>query len=161
MAAAAVPFVESAWGAAPGVVLGIQPATAMLAAITGNMASVLLLVNGAHLLRRCPSARPRRPFSGRSSRSACGALPLARSRTWACSWACTLAPGSWRQPPSGMARPGGDGGPNTLPAGSLSANTFHRQLQVPCHSGEFSLLCGSKAPQESRVEPDSLNFELT
>lgn len=50
--AAAIPFVESYFGAALGVVAGINPVVAILAAIIGNVASMLLLVNGAHLVRR-------------------------------------------------------------------------------------------------------------
>ncbi len=52
MLAAAVPFIESYFGAALGVVIGVNPVVAVAAAVVGNVASVLLLVNGAHLVRR-------------------------------------------------------------------------------------------------------------
>ncbi|PQZ96357.1 hypothetical protein CQ018_03580 [Arthrobacter sp. MYb227] len=50
--AAAIPFIESYFGSVIGVVLGMNPVLAILAAVIGNVASMLLLVNGAHLLRR-------------------------------------------------------------------------------------------------------------
>ena len=49
--AAAIPFVESYFGSALGVVIGLNPAVAILAAVLGNVASMLLLVNGAHFVR--------------------------------------------------------------------------------------------------------------
>lgn len=52
MLAAAVPFIESYFGSALGVVIGIHPVIAVGAAVIGNVASMLLLVNGAHLVRR-------------------------------------------------------------------------------------------------------------
>jgi membrane protein YqaA with SNARE-associated domain len=52
MLAAAIPFVESYFGAALGVVIGINPLIAILVAVVGNVASMLLLVNGAHFVRR-------------------------------------------------------------------------------------------------------------
>ena len=62
MLAAAVPFVESYFGAALGVVIGINPVIAILAAVIGNVASMLLLVNGAHFVRRkvAKEKKPRR-----------------------------------------------------------------------------------------------------
>ncbi|MCV9995076.1 hypothetical protein OIU93_12310 [Paeniglutamicibacter sp. ZC-3] len=52
MLVAAVPFIESYFGAALGVVIGINPVIAIFAAVVGNVASMLLLVNGAHFVRR-------------------------------------------------------------------------------------------------------------
>lgn len=52
MLVSAVPFIESYFGAALGVVVGINPVLGILAAIVGNAASMLLFVNGAHLVRR-------------------------------------------------------------------------------------------------------------
>ncbi|MFF5791872.1 hypothetical protein ACFY5D_07485 [Paeniglutamicibacter sp. NPDC012692] len=49
--AAAIPFVESYFGSALGVVIGLNPVVAILAAVLGNVASMLLLVNGAHFVR--------------------------------------------------------------------------------------------------------------
>lgn len=49
--AAAIPFIESYFGSVIGVVLGMNPVLAILAAVIGNVASMLLLVNGAHLVR--------------------------------------------------------------------------------------------------------------
>ena len=52
MLVAAIPFIESYFGAALGVVIGINPVIAIFAAVVGNVASMLLLVNGAHFVRR-------------------------------------------------------------------------------------------------------------
>ncbi|GAA5228222.1 hypothetical protein [Paeniglutamicibacter antarcticus] len=49
---AAVPFIESYFGAVVGVVIGMNPVFAVLAAVVGNVASMVLLVNGAHFVRR-------------------------------------------------------------------------------------------------------------
>ena len=47
----AVPFVESYFGSVIGVVIGLNPVIAIAAAVVGNVASMLLLVNGAHFVR--------------------------------------------------------------------------------------------------------------
>lgn len=52
MLVAAVPFIESYFGSALGVVIGLNPVMAIFAAVVGNVASMLLLVNGAHFVRR-------------------------------------------------------------------------------------------------------------
>lgn len=49
---AAVPFIESYFGSVIGVAIGMNPVFAILAAVVGNVASMLVLVNGAHYLRR-------------------------------------------------------------------------------------------------------------
>ncbi|QXQ09488.1 hypothetical protein [Paeniglutamicibacter sp. Y32M11] len=61
MLAAAIPFVESYFGAAIGVVIGVNPVIAILAAVVGNVASMLLMVNGAHFLRRKASKGTKEP----------------------------------------------------------------------------------------------------
>lgn len=48
----ALPFIETYFGSVVGVLIGMNPVFAVLAAVVGNVASMLLLVNGAHLLRR-------------------------------------------------------------------------------------------------------------
>lgn len=47
----AVPFVESYFGSVIGVLIGLNPVIAILASVVGNVASMLLLVNGAHFVR--------------------------------------------------------------------------------------------------------------
>lgn len=49
--AASIPFVESYFGSVLGVVIGLNPFVAITAAVIGNVASMLLLVNGAHFVR--------------------------------------------------------------------------------------------------------------
>ena len=49
--AAAIPFVESYFGAVIGVVAGINPVVAILAAIVGNVVSMLIFVFSAHGMR--------------------------------------------------------------------------------------------------------------
>ncbi|MEF3120431.1 hypothetical protein [Kocuria flava] len=49
--AGAVPFVESYFGSVIGVLAGLHPVAAVGAAVVGNIASMLLLVLGAHRLR--------------------------------------------------------------------------------------------------------------
>lgn len=51
MVAAAIPFVESYFGAVIGVVAGINPMVAIVAAIAGNVISMLIVVLSAHGLR--------------------------------------------------------------------------------------------------------------
>lgn len=51
MAAGAIPFVESYLGAVIGVVAGVPTALAIAAAVVGNLATMLLLVAGAHAVR--------------------------------------------------------------------------------------------------------------
>ena len=48
----AIPFVESYFGSVIGIMAGIHPAVAIPAAVLGNTASMLLLVFGAHTLRK-------------------------------------------------------------------------------------------------------------
>ncbi|MEX5303019.1 hypothetical protein [Kocuria sabuli] len=52
VAAGAVPFVESYFGSVIGVLAGISPPVAVAAAVVGNVASMLVLVLGAHRIRR-------------------------------------------------------------------------------------------------------------
>ncbi|GGE94864.1 hypothetical protein [Mycetocola zhadangensis] len=49
--AAAIPFIESHFGAALGVLTGINPVVAIVAAIVGNILSMLIFVLTAHGLR--------------------------------------------------------------------------------------------------------------
>ena len=51
MLAAAVPFVESYFGSVIGVIAGINPVVAILAAIVGNVVSMLIFVLSAHGVR--------------------------------------------------------------------------------------------------------------
>lgn len=51
MIAGAIPFVESYFGSVIGVIAGITPPVAILAAILGNIASMLALVLGADAIR--------------------------------------------------------------------------------------------------------------
>lgn len=51
MLIAAVPLVESYFGSAIGVIIGLNPAVAVLCAIFGNMVSMVLFVNSAHRVR--------------------------------------------------------------------------------------------------------------
>lgn len=51
MAIAAVPFVESYFGSAIGVVAGIHPVIAVAAAVIGNITSMLVFVLSAHGIR--------------------------------------------------------------------------------------------------------------
>lgn len=58
---AALPFVESYFGSTIGIIAGVNPAVAVLAAVIGNTASMLLLVFGAHKLRsRFAKREPKR-----------------------------------------------------------------------------------------------------
>ncbi|POH69537.1 MULTISPECIES: hypothetical protein [Cryobacterium] len=49
--AAAIPFVESYFGAAIGILAGVNPVVAVLAAIVGNVLSMLVVVLSAHGVR--------------------------------------------------------------------------------------------------------------
>ena len=49
--AAAIPFIESHFGAALGVLSGINPVVAILAAVVGNVLSMLIFVLAAHGVR--------------------------------------------------------------------------------------------------------------
>lgn len=66
MIAAAIPFVESYFGSVIGVIAGINPAVAILAAVVGNIISMLIVVLSAHGVRskivngRAADASPRR-----------------------------------------------------------------------------------------------------
>ena len=58
---AALPFVESYFGSAIGIIAGVHPVVAVIAAVIGNTASMLLLVFGAHKLRsRYAKREPKR-----------------------------------------------------------------------------------------------------
>lgn len=61
MLAGAVPFIESYGGAALGVVLGVAPPVAILAAIVGNVASMLVLVLGVEAVRSRVSRPDKEP----------------------------------------------------------------------------------------------------
>ena len=51
MAAGAVPFVESYLGSAIGIVVGVNAPVAVAAAVVGNVASMVVMVLGAHAVR--------------------------------------------------------------------------------------------------------------
>ncbi|UNK45923.1 hypothetical protein [Arthrobacter sulfonylureivorans] len=61
--AAAIPFVESYFGSVIGVLAGINPVIAVVAAIVGNVASMLVFVLSAHNMRAkvVSSKEPRVP----------------------------------------------------------------------------------------------------
>ena len=59
--AGAIPFVESYFGSVVGVLAGLDPAIAVGAAVTGNIVYMLVLVLGAHGLRRRFAGDPREP----------------------------------------------------------------------------------------------------
>lgn len=54
---AAIPFVESYLGAAVGVIIGLNPAIAIAAAVVGNIVSMLVFVLSAHGVRSGVVAR--------------------------------------------------------------------------------------------------------
>lgn len=64
MAAGAIPFVESYFGSVIGVIAGLPTLVAIGAAVVGNIATMLLLVLGAHAVR----GRTARPDGQRSPR---------------------------------------------------------------------------------------------
>lgn len=58
---ATLPFIESYFGSAIGIIAGVHPVVAVIAAVIGNTASMLLLVFGAHKLRsRFAKREPKR-----------------------------------------------------------------------------------------------------
>ncbi|PPL14119.1 small multi-drug export protein [Microterricola pindariensis] len=57
MLAAAIPFVESYFGSVIGVVVGLNPAVAITAAVVGNIVSMLVFVLSAHRVRSGVVAR--------------------------------------------------------------------------------------------------------
>lgn len=57
--AGAIPFIESYWGSAIGVAAGVHPFIAVVAAIIGNIATMLLLVLGTSAVRDRFSGQPR------------------------------------------------------------------------------------------------------
>jgi hypothetical protein len=61
--AAAIPFVESYFGSVIGVLAGINPVVAIVAAIVGNVVSMLVFVLSAHNMRSkvVSSKEPREP----------------------------------------------------------------------------------------------------
>lgn len=69
--AGAIPFVESYLGAALGVVAGIAPSVAIVAAVIGNLASMFLLVTFADKIRtwRKPGTKPLSPRQQKLKRS--------------------------------------------------------------------------------------------
>ena len=64
MVAGAIPFVESYFGSVIGVIAGIAPPVAILAAVLGNIASMLAIVLGADAIRN-RIARPQKEPSSR------------------------------------------------------------------------------------------------
>ena len=67
--AAAIPFVESHFGAVIGVLSGINPAIAIAAAIVGNILSMLIFVFSAHGVRsKVRSGREPKPETPRRQR---------------------------------------------------------------------------------------------
>ncbi len=58
IAAGAIPFVESYFGTVIGIVVGLSPPVAVMAAATGNIASMLVLVLGADNMRRKLAGAP-------------------------------------------------------------------------------------------------------
>lgn len=67
--AAAVPFIESHFGAAIGVLAGINPVVAILAAVVGNIVSMLIFVLSAHGVRsKVRGGRPVKPETPRRAK---------------------------------------------------------------------------------------------
>lgn len=58
LAAGTIPFVESYFGTVIGIVVGLSPPVAVIAAAAGNIASVLVLVLGADNVRRKLAGTP-------------------------------------------------------------------------------------------------------
>ncbi|MCT1514559.1 hypothetical protein [Dietzia cercidiphylli] len=67
MAAGAIPFIESYFGSVIGVIAGLPTPLAIAAAVVGNIATMLLLVLGAHAVRG-RTARPDRERSPKRQR---------------------------------------------------------------------------------------------
>jgi uncharacterized MnhB-related membrane protein len=53
---AAIPFVDSYFGAVVGVLTGLHPAVAIAAAVVGNVISLLIFVFAAHRVRTTVAA---------------------------------------------------------------------------------------------------------
>lgn len=51
LAVSAIPFIESYFGAVIGIAAGLNPIVAVVAAIVGNVISMVVLVSGAHAVR--------------------------------------------------------------------------------------------------------------
>ena len=67
--AAAIPFIESHFGAIIGVLAGIHPAVAIVAAIVGNILSMLIFVFSAHGVRsKVRSGKDPKPETPRRQR---------------------------------------------------------------------------------------------
>lgn len=68
MAAGAIPFIESYLGSAIGVVAGLNPVVAVLAAIIGNVITMVLIVLSADRLRRRRGVQAAEEMSPRKQR---------------------------------------------------------------------------------------------
>nr|WP_147899902.1 small multi-drug export protein [Serinicoccus profundi] len=68
MAAAAIPFVESYFGAVIGVLAGLNPVVAIIAAVVGNVISMVLVVLSADRLRARRGVTPVEQLSPRKQR---------------------------------------------------------------------------------------------
>jgi membrane protein YqaA with SNARE-associated domain len=67
--AAAIPFVESYFGSVIGVLAGINPVVAIVAAIVGNVVSMLAFVLGAHRVRsKVREGKEQKPDSPRRAK---------------------------------------------------------------------------------------------
>jgi membrane protein YqaA with SNARE-associated domain len=67
--AAAIPFVESYFGSVIGIVAGVNPAVAIIAAIVGNVLSMLVFVLTAHGVRsRVRDGKARKPETARRAK---------------------------------------------------------------------------------------------
>lgn len=68
IAISAIPFVESYFGSAIGVLVGISPVIAVVAAVIGNVVTMLLVVLGAHAARTklTASSEPKEPSRRRA-----------------------------------------------------------------------------------------------
>ncbi len=82
----AIPVVESYFGAAIGVLLGLPLLVAILAAMIGNVISMLLFVNGAHAVRT--QVRQNRPDENKNvSTRSCTTLLISMGLPGWASWA--------------------------------------------------------------------------
>lgn len=68
MLAAAIPFVESYFGSVIGIVAGMNPVVAVLAAVVGNVLSMVLVVLSADRLRARRGVQPLEEMSPRKQR---------------------------------------------------------------------------------------------
>ena len=67
--ASAIPFVESYFGSVIGILAGINPVVAILAAIVGNVASMLIFVFSAHGVRsKVQAGREPKPETARRAK---------------------------------------------------------------------------------------------